>query len=111
MVNAYIGNLSGLSISVIDTTTNTIIATIDTSADNEPIGVAFTPDGTKAYITNDIGVVLVIDAASNTIIGSPITVGSIPWGIAITPDGSTAYVANESSASVSVIDTATVPPT
>ncbi|MEJ1230230.1 MAG: hypothetical protein WDM88_05815 [Galbitalea sp.] len=60
----------------------------------DPIGIAFTPDGTKAYITNNgSGTVTVIDVATGTpVSGSPITVGSDPLGIAITPDGTKAYV-------------------
>jgi hypothetical protein len=30
----------------------------------------------------------VIDTATNTVIGSPITVGTVPEGVAVTPDGS-----------------------
>jgi YVTN family beta-propeller protein len=50
----------------------------------------------------------VINTATNTVIGSPITVGGDPTGVAVTPDGSKVYVTNEvSSGTVSVIATAT----
>jgi len=51
----------------------------------------------------------VIDTSTNTVIGSPITVGNNPSGVAATPDGSKVYVANSNSNddSVSVIDVAT----
>jgi YVTN family beta-propeller protein len=49
----------------------------------------------------------VIDTATNTVVGSPITVGIEPWGVAVTPDGSKVYVTDLSSNNVSVIDTAT----
>jgi YVTN family beta-propeller protein len=49
----------------------------------------------------------VIATATNTVIGSPIAVGSGPFGVAVTPDGSKVYVANEGSGTVSVIATAT----
>jgi DNA-binding beta-propeller fold protein YncE len=45
----------------------------------------------------------VIDTATNTVIGSPITVGTIPYGVAVTRDGSKVYVANEDDNTVSVI--------
>jgi len=61
-----------------------------------------------AYVTNEgSNSVSVIDTATNTVVGSPITVGSQPIGIAITPNGAYAYVTNTGSNSVSVIDTAT----
>ncbi len=42
----------------------------------------------NAYITNvGSGNVSVIDTATNTVIGSPIPVGSSPDGVAVTPDG------------------------
>jgi YVTN family beta-propeller protein len=50
--------------------------------------VAFTPDGTRAYITNgNSGNVSVFDTATNTpVVGSPFaTGGSGPVGVAITP--------------------------
>ena len=62
----------------------------------------------NAYITNSgDNTVSVIDTATNTVVGSPITVGSLPFGVAVTPDSSKVYVANGDSNSVSVIDTAT----
>ena len=58
------------------------------------------------------GTVVVIDTATNTVIGSPIPVGLGPEGVAVTPDGSKVYVTNrfsgtEFSSTVSVIATAT----
>ena len=51
--------------------------------------------------------VSVINTATNTVLGSPITVGSGAFGVAITPDGKYAYVANNHGTTVSVINTAT----
>jgi hypothetical protein len=45
--NAYIPLVGGLAVSVIDTVTNTVTATIPVG--NNPFGVTVTPDGTKAY--------------------------------------------------------------
>ena len=62
--------------------------------------------GLFAYVTNLASAnVSVIDVATNTVVGSPIPVGSTPFSIAITPDGTSAYVANLGSHSVSVIAT------
>jgi len=49
--------------------------------------------------------VSVIDTATDTVIGSPIPVGSVPIGVAVAPDGSKVYVANSYADTVSVIDT------
>jgi YVTN family beta-propeller protein len=62
----------------------------------------------NAYITNSgSNDVSVIDTATNTVVGSPIAVGSAPTGVAVTPDGHRVYVGNYNSSTVSVIDTAT----
>jgi YVTN family beta-propeller protein len=60
----------------------------------------------NAYITNaGDNTVSVIVTATNTVVGSPITVGANPQGVAVTPDGSKVYVANAGDNTVSVIDT------
>jgi YVTN family beta-propeller protein len=70
-----------------------------------PNDVAVTPDSLRAYVTA-AGKVFVIDTASNSAVGT-IPLPRHPAGIAISADGSRAYVADFSSATVSVIDTAT----
>src|SRR6185437_2388502 len=68
----------------------------------------------RAYIpnsgqANDGTTISVIDAVSNTVIGSPITVGTAPAGVAAHPNGTRVYVTNFANGqnSVSVIDTGT----
>ena len=74
---------------------------------DSPIGVAVSPDGTRAYVTNDgDGTVSVIDTSTNTVIDT-IPVGSNPRGVAVSPDGTRAYVTNDGDGTVSVIDTST----
>ena len=49
---------------------------------------------TLAYVTNPgSNTVSVIDTATNTVVGSPISLGHSPGRIAMTPDGARAYVA------------------
>src|SRR5262245_33866249 len=48
-----------------------------------------------------------IDPATNTVVGSPIPVGTGPTGISVDPNGARVYVVNTNSNNVSVIDTAT----
>src|SRR5215472_14476590 len=110
--NAYITNQGvypnfSNNVTVIDTTTNKVVTTIDVGL--APAGVAVTPDGRKVYVANRAvsGTVSVIDAATNTV-SATIAVGSNPVGVAIKPDGSKVYVGNKGRHStLSVIDTAT----
>jgi YVTN family beta-propeller protein len=93
------------SVSVIDTTTYSVVATIPVG--QYPAAVAITPNGAFAYVANfNSNSVSVINTATNTVT-TTITAGTGPWGIAITPNGAFAYVTNYTSASVSVISTTT----
>src|SRR6266852_2051587 len=67
--NAYITNQSSSTVSVIDTATDTVIATIPVGL--APFGVAVSPDGSKVYVTNiSSNTVSVIDTATNTVIAT-----------------------------------------
>jgi YVTN family beta-propeller protein len=91
---------------VIAIASNTVVATVPTF---QPVGVALTPDGTRAYVTNSsatFGSVSVIETATNTM-SDTISIGPNAQSIAITPDGRHAYAASFGSNSVWVIDTAT----
>jgi serine/threonine-protein kinase len=91
------------TVSVIDTDSGTIAATIPVG--NAPEGVAVSPDGRRAYITNVLSdTVSVIDTMKSTVTAT-IPVGSAPYGVAVSPDGRHAYITNVSSNTVSVIDT------
>jgi YVTN family beta-propeller protein len=90
---------------VIDTATNTLVATVPVPAGSVLRGVAVTPNGAFAYVANGgNNTVLVIDTTTNTIVAT-VPVGTLPLGVAITPNGAFAYVANAFSSTVSVIDT------
>jgi len=78
----------------------------------EPNGVAFLPDGSKAYAANTVsGTVSVIPTnIRNGVVFRPskhIRVGVEPYGLALTPNGKKLYVSNARSNSLSVIDTQT----
>jgi YVTN family beta-propeller protein len=115
---AYITNYGSGNVSVIDTATNTITATVNLEDANYvayPWGIAVAPDGAKVYVMefrssknnnrDDYGSnVAVIDTATNTVTAT-VPVGSSyitntgsylcdsnPYGIAVSPDGTKLYV-------------------
>ncbi len=100
----YEVNETSGNVSVIDTNTNMVIATI--TVGNGPTFDAFTPDNSKVYVSNRVSSsVSVISTASNTVIATVITDG-LPDSIAITPDGTKAYVVC-SNLIIDIIDTTT----
>jgi YVTN family beta-propeller protein len=103
---AYVANQGGNTVSVIDTVTNEVVDTVNIGS--LPTGVAVTPDGTRAYVTNYVrdGTVSVIDTATNTI-AATVTGLSSPYVDVVTPDGTKVYVASWVNNTVSVIDTET----
>jgi YVTN family beta-propeller protein len=104
-VLAYISNADSNTVSVVDTSTNTVVATV--TVGNSPFGVAVNPGGTRAYVANAFSSdISVIDTSTNTVIAT-VALDNTPYGVALTPDGAHAYVTNPVSNSVSVIDTAT----
>ncbi len=110
---AYVTSFATNSVTVLDLTTNTTITTV--AVGNTPAGVAVSPDDTRVYVanynlTNVVGgdSVSVIDTATNTPVGDPLSVGFRPVKIAFSPDGTRAYVSSSATTTVEVIDTAAV---
>ncbi|WP_327115667.1 IPT/TIG domain-containing protein [Nocardia sp. NBC_01730] len=102
---AYVAGSTSNTVTVLDTATDGVVATIPTGAG--PRLFAFAPDGGRLYVSvAEDGLLSVIDTATNTITAS-VPVGTAPTGVSITPDGGHVYVANQGSDTVSVIDTAT----
>jgi YVTN family beta-propeller protein len=108
-VFGYITDNLDRTVSVIDTTSETVVATIDLGLPY-PVGVACHPDGKKVYVGGtgaaSAGYVFLIDVATQSLIDT-LPVGKQPQGLAVLPDGSKLYVANSGDNTVSVIDTAT----
>ncbi|MBA3238138.1 MAG: YncE family protein [Parachlamydiaceae bacterium] len=104
-------NLQFNSVSVIETTNNTLLTTIGVGNDQGPYGIAITTDGLYTYVANyDGNSVSVINTTSNAIIATVNYLcdkihGSSPQCIAITPNGLYVYVTCTDDGSVSVIET------
>lgn len=80
-----------------------VIGTI--TVGSTPMGIALSPDGSTAYVTNSgSGTVSVIDTATLTET-STISTGGQPIAIAISPDGSQVFVADYLSGTYKDIDT------
>jgi YVTN family beta-propeller protein/VCBS repeat-containing protein len=102
------------AISVINTATNTVIATVITNG-GQSYGIATTPGSAgvqRLYVSNtgnNTVSVITANTATNsyTLTGTVTGVGATPAGVAVSSDGSRAYVANWNSGNVSVINTAT----
>ena len=97
------GAVEGNTVSVIRTSTNSVVATIQVGA--LPAGVAIHPDGRRAYVTSRrTDQLWVIDTATHTVVVT-IPVQVQPANLAFSPNGERAYVTNFGSNSVSVVDT------
>jgi YVTN family beta-propeller protein len=104
-MKAYVVNGNSQDVSVIDTATNQVVATVPLGRGLRP-GVA-SPDGKHVYVPDSCSdMIWVIDTASNEAVRAGIQVGRAPHSIAVSPDGKTGYVTNLGAGTVSVIDTA-----
>src|SRR5260221_5236799 len=100
----YVANAG--SVSVINTTSNTVIATIPTGG-GPAGGILVTPDGSRVYVAGgQANIVSVINTATNAVVAT-IPVSGGPLGVSVTPDGSRVYVTDNQANNVSVINTAT----
>src|SRR3990172_9502377 len=107
---AYVTSQSDDSVSVIDTISNAVTATIPVG--DLPLGIASTPSGRRLYVaTLNAQAVDVIDTASNAVIATigacTAPLGCNPGYVAVSPDGTRAWVTMGASNEVWVIDTAT----
>ncbi|MBK7471369.1 MAG: hypothetical protein IPI73_12800 [Betaproteobacteria bacterium] len=99
---AYVANSTDGTVSVVNTATNTVVATIPVGTN--PQSIAGNPAGTLVYVANSgSNTVSVIDTATNAVVGAPIAVGNHPYGVSVSPGGNLIYVANQFENTVSVI--------
>jgi YVTN family beta-propeller protein len=101
---AYVGNFKDDTVSVIDTGTRAVLATLPVAAG--PDGIVIAPDGATAFVSgSSASSVSVIDTATDAIAGG-IEVGKGPQGLAVTPDGRWLLVAVNGEDRVVLVDTA-----
>ena len=94
-------NYSDRTLSVLDTRTHTVIATIDVGAN--PWGVAVDPDADTVYVTNSgDGTVSVVDTRTRTVTDT-VNVGDRIFAVAVDPTAPAAYITNRND-SVSVVE-------
>lgn len=104
---AYVPNHGAGNVSVLDTATNTVVATV--TVGDSPLGASVLPFGARAYVANQVapsGTVSVIDGVTNAVVAT-VDVGAGPSGVALKLPGDRMYVSNRDDKNVSVIDTAT----
>ncbi|HLP50072.1 MAG TPA: T9SS type A sorting domain-containing protein [Chitinophagales bacterium] len=103
----YVSNTLDYSVSVINTTTNSVDATIPLGG-GSPFDLAVTPDGSKVYVahTNMNNTVTVLNAYNNSVI-TTLTVGYMPEFLCISPDGSKVYVPSVDDKIITIINTGT----
>lgn len=88
--NVYTPNEARNTVSVIDTATNKVTATVNVG--HHPSKVAISPDRTKVYVANSgSDTVSVIDAASNTVTAT-VDIGASPYDVVVNPEGTMVYV-------------------
>src|ERR1022692_689149 len=111
---AWVTNGVSSSISIINLSSKTVVGTIPLPPYNgdpaTPGSIAFTPDGSVAYVTNHDAnpgsVIFVIDVPNRKLL-TTIPTDAFPASVAVTPDGSTVWVPNRGDSTITIIDTLT----
>src|SRR2546425_11146911 len=98
---AYVPNERSGTVSVIDTASDQVVATIKTGG--KPRGIAATPDGRRLYVSDQpSGSLLVVDLTAREV-SERIPVGKSPEGVGISRDGAWIAVAVEGNNSGSLM--------
>ena len=100
---AYVGNFKDSTVSVIDTASERVVATLPVAAG--PDGIVLTPDGRSVFVSgSSASAVSEIDATSDRVTRA-IDVGKGPQGLAMTADGKWLLVAVNGDDRVAFVDT------
>ncbi len=97
----YVSNAASNTVSVINTATHQVVATI--TVENSPTGIAYDSDSKEMYVDNHgDNIVSVIDPYNGHVLNT-IDVGSNPVVVAYDSDSKEIYVTNQGSNTISVI--------
>jgi uncharacterized protein (TIGR03437 family) len=99
---AYVTDNGYGHVYVISTATDTVTGSFRPASYNQ--GVAFSPNGALAFVTDAAGAVNVVNAVTDSVVQS-VPLGGSPAGVAFSSDGTKAYVANGALNQVQVVDT------
>lgn len=108
-VKAYVTNMHGNSVNVIDVSTDTVRGQIPVG--DEPIGLVRNPKATEPYIyvvNHQDGTVSVVDTTKDKVIDT-VEVGRLPTHAVVSNDGGKLYVVNSGDNTVSVVDLTPLP--
>jgi YVTN family beta-propeller protein len=110
--HVYVGNRWSADISVIDTQSDTVVATIPLQHNPgtlNAIHLSIAPDGTLIYAVDEnidaAGTVNVISTATSSVVAT-IVAGARPTDIVVRPDGAEVYVVNQNECFITAITTA-----
>jgi YVTN family beta-propeller protein len=99
------------NISIVSATSNSVVGTVTLPPNSIPEGIAITPDGAYAYVTNfDLvpnAALFVINVATRTLINTIAPIQALPERVRITPDGTQAWVTSLTGNSVFIYDVLT----
>ena len=99
--NLFVCTTFADAVTVVDPNT---FATTSILVGDNPIRIAMTPDGSRAFVANTAGdTVSVINTQNKTVIGT-ISVGHGPQELTVSPDGTRLYVVHQADNFVAVID-------
>jgi YVTN family beta-propeller protein len=91
---AYFTNLFSGNVTVIETASNTVLASVPSGAG--PVGIVLSPDGSTAYVAGqNQNSVTVINTSTFATQGIALPRFGYPTSLAITPDGRYVYVASD----------------
>ncbi len=99
----YTANTFDNSVSTIDTTDNTVTATV--GGLTAPSALVVSPDGGRVYVASGDGIA-VLDTVSESVVGALTSTPGASW-LAVSPDGATLYATMYNSNTVSAISTTT----
>jgi len=109
----YVGSSISLNVplSVINLDTQETVTTVPLPNNSLPIGIGVNASINHIYIALFSGTFLVLDGATNTFIGEPLSISSYLGGVAVNQLTNRVYVTNQIDNTVTVIEDSSSPPT